>query len=393
MRHRFESFGGIIASDEPPFLAFVDRLLMRELGLGESPLWESADERIGLLSAPTEVHLATTSACAVRCDHCYMDAGEKAADEMDGAALRHALELLAAMGVFHVALGGGEALLRSDLFDAARYARELGLVPNLTISGGAMSRELARRMAVFGQVNVSVDGIGPYAGAFRAAALFERADAAISMLLDAGVPAGINCVLGRRNFDGLPGLFAYAKDKGCNEIELLRLKPAGRGAVAFLAQRTSYEQNVALTPLLAELSQRHGLRAKLDCSFVPMMCHHRPPLELLEATATYGCEAANVLVGVRSDGTVAACSFLPGAGFRVGELRERWRTDPGFAELRGWAERAPEPCRSCAYLGICKGGCHAVAAFVSGSIFDPDPDCPRVVEHRSGQAGEDAHAP
>jgi len=382
MKHRFETFGGIIANDEPPFLAFVDRQFMRELGLGESELWAGADESIGLLSAPTEVHLAATAACPVRCDHCYMDSGAPAAAEMDTATFERALQVLADMGVFHLALGGGEALLRPDLFALAERARELGLVPNLTISGHGLTPALAQRLTVFGQVNVSVDGVGADHGVFRGAERFAEADGAIDLLVAAGVPTGINCVVGRRNFDGIPALFTYAKEKGVNEIEFLRLKPAGRGATVYAAERTTYDQNVALTPRLAELSEQTGLCAKIDCSFVPMMCHHEPPLELLEATATYGCEAANVLLGVRSDGAVAGCSFLPSQGLSLFDLPARWEADPALQQLRGWTEQAPEPCGSCPYLELCKGGCHAVAAFVTGDLMAPDPDCPRVVDHR-----------
>ena len=384
MKHRFETFGGIIANDEPPFLAFVDRQLMRELGLGGSPLW-SGSEQIGVLSAPTEVHFAATGACPNGCRHCYMDGGAKPTAELDDAKFRQALELLARMGVFHVALGGGEALTRGELFALASHARELGMVPNLTISGDGLTPELAQRMTVFGQVNVSLDGVGVHAETFRGAAHFARAEAAIGMLRRAGVPTGINCVVGRRNFEGLGELFAHAASMGCNEIELLRFKPVGRGRSLDASERTSYAQNVALIPLLGKLSERYGLCAKVDCSFVPMMCYHRLPIELLERTATYGCEAANVLLGVRSDGAVSGCSFLPAPGWSIFELPARWQTEPSFLELRSWPERAPEPCTSCEYLEICKGGCHAVAAAVCGSAAEPDPDCPRVVEHR--QAG------
>ncbi|MBW2455084.1 MAG: radical SAM protein [Deltaproteobacteria bacterium] len=381
MKHRFETFGGIIASEQPPFLAFVDRQYMRELGLGGSPLWNREDERVGLLSAPTEVHLAATAACPVQCDHCYMDSGSSVAGEMDTATFERALQVLADMGVFHVALGGGEALMREDLFHLAGRARDLGLVPNLTISGSLLTSALAAQMTVFGQVNVSVDGAGETHGVFRAGHRFAEADEAIDRLVAAGVPTGINCVVGRRNFDGIPDLFAYAASKGVNEIEFLRLKPAGRGASLYETERTTYDQNVALTPMLAELSEETGLCAKIDCSFVPMMCHHEPPLELLEATATYGCEAANVLLGARSDGAVAGCSFLPSHGLSLFDLPDQWETDPAFVQLRSWTQHAPEPCRSCPYLELCKGGCHAVAAFVTGDLLHPDPDCPRVVDH------------
>jgi hypothetical protein len=33
MQYRYENFGGIISSQAPPFLAYVDRNYMRQLGL------------------------------------------------------------------------------------------------------------------------------------------------------------------------------------------------------------------------------------------------------------------------------------------------------------------------------------------------------------------------
>ena len=167
MEYRFENFGGIIAGQSPPFLAFVDRNYMRELGLGESPLWRSDDESIGLLSAPTEVHFAITNKCSAKCPHCYMGAGEKDQGQLDTDSLKRALDVLAQMKLFHVAMGGGEALERGDLFEIAGYARQKGLVPNLTISGLAMTPGIAQKMKVFGQVNVSVDGIGAGHAVFR----------------------------------------------------------------------------------------------------------------------------------------------------------------------------------------------------------------------------------
>ena len=89
---------------------------MRELGHAESSLWESDDQTINILSAPTEVHFSITNACNVGCNHCYMASGESDRHEMDTATLKGALKKLQSIGVFHVALGGGEALLRPDLF-------------------------------------------------------------------------------------------------------------------------------------------------------------------------------------------------------------------------------------------------------------------------------------
>ncbi|MEW5734409.1 MAG: radical SAM protein [Thermodesulfobacteriota bacterium] len=380
MKYRYENFGGIIASEDPPFLAFVDRAYMRELDLPPSPLWDSEDCSVGILSAPTEVHFALTNRCGAGCAHCYMGSGNAEAGELSEPAFRTALARLADMGVFHIALGGGEALERPDLFSIARFAREKGLVPNLTISGRLLTPELAERMRVFGQVNVSMDGVGEGYAVFRGKNMFPEADRALRLLVKAGVPAGINCVVGRRNADQLEELFSYAADAAANEIEFLRFKPSGRGASRYREECTTDRQNREIIPALSELSGRHDVPAKIDCSFVPMLCFHRPEKELLLSMATYGCEAGNVLLGARSDGSVCGCSFLPPTDLKVADLGTGFHGHPGIARLLRFAENAPEPCRSCDYLEICKGGCRAVALHVSGDFSAPDPGCPFVAE-------------
>ncbi|GAK55889.1 radical SAM domain protein [Candidatus Vecturithrix granuli] len=382
LKYRFENFGGIVASEDPPFLAFVDRDYMRELGCGESPLWANADTSIGRLSAPTEVHFAVTNTCSAGCAHCYMDGGRPDEGELDTAALKRALDVLADLKVFHVAMGGGELFERPDWLEIAEYARSVGLVPNLTTSGRGFTPEIAQKLKIFGQVNVSVDGVGAYAEVFRGQGMFVIADRALDILIQAGVSTGINCVIGRRNFEGIPQLFEYARTKRLKEIEFLRFKPSGRGKTTYFKECTTYEQNRTLAPLLARLSAQYQITAKIDCSFVPMLCYHKPPVDTLEAIATYGCEAGNVLLGIRSNGRVSGCSFLECSGGSVFDLPQILGEEGAFQTLTTWTERAPEPCRSCAYLNICKGGCHGVAEFLTGDPDQPDPDCPFVVEYQ-----------
>ncbi len=391
MRHRLETFGGIVSSDDPPFLAFVDRQYLREQGVAESPLWQGPEE-IRALSAPVEVHFACTNRCSLGCAHCYMASGAEDRGALDTAEFKQALDTLARLGVFHVALGGGEALERDDLFDLAAHARQIGLVPNLTTNGHWVDDRMAERLLVFGQVNLSLDGVGAAARTFRDGADFAVVDRAFGCLQRAGVAAGINCVVGRRNVDGLRDLFRYAAEKEIAEIELLRFKPSGRGLALYERHRATPEQNRAMYPLFRELSETTGVRTKIDCSFVPMLCWHRPPVEWLEAYCVCGCEAGNFLIGVRSNGRVCGCSFLPATELRIADLPQRWMDAPEFARYRRWPETAPEPCASCAYLRHCKGGCHAVALAVHGDAGLPDPDCPRVEDYRAGCAKHESHA-
>lgn len=378
MRHRFEPFGGIVSSDDPPFLAFVDRQYMRELGLPPSPLWHAVDESVGRLSAPVEVHFACTNRCSLGCAHCYMDSGAEDPHTLDTAAFKRALDMLARMGVFHVALGGGEALERADLFELADHARRVGLVPNLTTNGRLVDDRTAERLRIFGQVNLSLDGVGKAAKTFREGTDFDAVDRAFDCLLRAGVPAGINCVVGKGNFDQLPALAEYAAGKGVSEIEFLRFKPSGRAVASYTQLRTTPEQNRTVYPLFQQMSERFGVKTKIDCSFVPMLCYHRPPAALLEALCVCGCEAGNFLIGARSDGRICGCSFLPVLDVTIPQLPAEWATVPELQRYRQWTVTAPEPCASCDYLRFCKGGCHAVALALTGSIDAPDPDCPWV---------------
>ncbi|MBF0119770.1 MAG: SPASM domain-containing protein [Desulfobacterales bacterium] len=377
MRYRYENFGGIISSESPAFLAYVDRDYMLSLGFSNSSLWNTFDTSINLLSAPTEVHFAITNKCSVYCPHCYMGAGTEEIGELSTELFKDCLNILSSMKVFHIALGGGDALERPDLFEIADYARKIGIVPNLTISGINMTPNISEKMKCFGQINISMDGVYEYYSVFRGKNLFEVADYAIGCLVKAGISTGINCVVGKSNFSHIPKLFKYAAKKKLNEIEFLRLKPSGRCNDIYYKEKTTFEQNISLIPLLSRLSQKYGITAKIDCSFVPMLCYHNPPLDILDKMAAYGCEAGNVLLGIRSNGSVCGCSFLNPSNVSIFDFASGYSAEKYFKDLLSWTSFAKEPCKSCTYLHLCKGGCHAVAHFVEGSIFYPDPECPK----------------
>ena len=145
----------------------------------------------------------------------------------------------------------------------------------------------------------------------------------MDLLLEAGVNVGLNCVVTRQNFDRLTGVLAYAGERGLTDVEFLRLKPSGRGKLDYFERRLTPEQNGEFYPRIKRLSLEYGVPVKIDCSFVPMFCWHRPDKVMMEQFSVYGCEAGNVLLGVRSDGRFAGCSFLSGEE-SIFELPRLW---------------------------------------------------------------------
>jgi radical SAM protein with 4Fe4S-binding SPASM domain len=383
MKLRPEWFGGLVSLERPRAIVDVNRAFARLLGLQDSPRWRGRDP--GTLSAPTEVHVVLSKRCSAGCTHCYVDATPK------GAALsleqaKQSLDALALHGVFHVALGGGEAMDLDYLFEVAAYARKVGILPNLTTAGLNMTPALARRCAVFGQINVSIDGVGE---AYRKARGFDGYDLAVKalrLLREVKREVGINCVVSRSSFPELDRVVALARQLDLSEVELLRFKPAGRGREGFEDEDLTFDQATRMFPKAQWLMLRHRMRIKLDCSFAPMVFWHKPPRAVAKFFGVVGCEGGNILASVMPDGGLVGCSFggpTEASIFDAEATAKAFQT--GFQAFRGYVAQAPEPCRSCEYLTLCKGGCRVVSA-AKGDWHQPDPGCPRVVVHRREQA-------
>lgn len=393
MKLRAEWFGGIVALERPRALVMVNRPLMRALGLADSPRWRDggdtssdrssgAREGLGQLSAPTEVHLVMSQQCSAGCKSCYVGATPRG-QALSLEQAKQALDALAKAGVFHVALGGGEAMELDYLFEVARYAREKGLIPNLTTAGLSLTEAQAQRCTVFGQINVSVDGVGERYRQARGFDGFARAERALKLLRSVKKEVGINCVVSRQSFDHLHEVVALARRLKLNEVEFLRFKPAGRGVGTFEDEDLTPEQARRIFPKAQWLTLRYRMRVKLDCSFAPMVFWHKPSPLVARFFGVVGCEGGNLLASIMPDGRWMGCSF---GGPREGSVFDRAQTrqtlERGFTAFRNYIHSAPEPCRSCEYLSLCKGGCRVVAQ-ARGDWWQPDPGCPRVVEHRA----------
>jgi MoaA/NifB/PqqE/SkfB family radical SAM enzyme len=361
MRTRIEPWGAWVRVEQPPALVAIDHDAARRLGLDGGDTWTS---KAPTAPRPLEAHVAVTSQCGAGCEGCYLDARPDGA-HVERARLEKTFDDLAARGVFTVAFGGGEPILRSDIGDLAASARARGLLPVVTTSGIGMTRDKARALRAFAQVNVSYDGADEVYAAVRAFDGAPAAERAMRLLHEEGTAFGVNVVLTRQSFPSVEATLERARSLGAREAQLLRYKPAGRAArLDYLAKRLTREQVAELGDVLRRLScAMHplGFRIRIDCSMVPLLSDALyDRVADMKALGVLGCEAGAALEAVRTDGVTAPCSFLaPGA--------VAWGDD--------------EPCRSCALRDVCRGGCKAVSRFIDGGD-GPDPECPRVVRAR-----------
>ena len=139
MKTRPERFGAWARTADGTLVA-VDRVLAQRLGVEGGRWWDDAVEAPP--PWPLEVHVAVTSRCPAGCGGCYQSA-TRDGEDVPLATLVERLDALAERGVFTVAFGGGEPLLRDDLGALARHARTRGMVPVVTTSGLGMTLEKA----------------------------------------------------------------------------------------------------------------------------------------------------------------------------------------------------------------------------------------------------------
>lgn len=85
-------------------------------------------------SMPELVDLKVTDQCLFGCKFCYMSS-TKEGKHADLASVKKILDALADMGVFEVAIGGGEPTHNPDLPEILTYAHQLGITPNFTTFG------------------------------------------------------------------------------------------------------------------------------------------------------------------------------------------------------------------------------------------------------------------
>jgi radical SAM protein with 4Fe4S-binding SPASM domain len=380
MRVRYESFGGIIALDNPAATVYVDQEYMQGLGYADSPLWNRESP---CLSAPVTAHFALTNRCPLSCRTCYNAAGALSSPELTTEEAKQVLDTLAAMRVFTVAFGGGEPLARDDIFELAEHARQRGIVPTLTTNGFYIDRRIARRCRVFSHIHVSLDGVGKTYQAVRGVDGFEHAARALKLLTRTGISVGVNCVVSRANFDHLEDLVRFITSLGVRDVIFLRLKPAGRAQSVYESLRLTPQQRMQFYPYLKTLTHRYKLLCHCDCAMMPFVYCHHPDEEALRLFAGEGCVGANEIIEILPHGGVKACSFAAETTGRADDLPHLWSTDYAFERFRCWTRSAPEPCRTCRYLELCRGGCHAVAEALTGLFNAPDPECPFVEERKT----------
>jgi heme d1 biosynthesis radical SAM protein NirJ len=335
--------------------------------------------------------------CNLTCKHCYSISADK--DFPGELSLQEVFGVMDDLKRFRVPvliLSGGEPLLRPDIFDISRRAKEMGFYVGLSSNGTLIDESNIDQIASIGYdyVGVSLDGIQSTHDKFRRmAGAFDKSMHGIRLCKQRGIKVGIRFTLTQDNAHDLPALLQLMEDEGLDKFYLSHLNYAGRGNKnrkddAFhqttrqamdLLLDTCWRDQQAGTPkeFVTGNNDADGvyLLMWVRKNFPHLENHIRTKLEQWGGNSS-GVNVANIdnLGNVHPD--------TMWWNYTLGNVRERsfsdiWMdtSDPIMAGLKAQPRSVSGRCGACAYFDICGGNTRVRAWQVTGDPWAEDPAC------------------
>lgn len=378
------------------------------------------DTRVGGFARPYVISWNLTYRCNLACEHCYLDAGSSPLVATDNFADRSELSTEECFRVIDdiaafapeclTILTGGEPLLRRDILDIVRRAAERGLWVVVGTNGVCITENLARRLAEAGArgLSLSLDALdadrhdrfrmvrGAWRNTVEGAEILNRV----------GLPFIVQTTAGSHNLGELDAIADFAHDRLAARVwNLYFLVPTGRGRFVSDMTPAQYDQVLAsLYRIQQKYHRRMLVNAKCAPHYIKTVLEHAgvgslqpasgraesaeasgpapgeaswselSPLRIYSGGAG-GCPAGTHYMGIRPNGDVTPCPYLPvfAGNVRTASLAALWASSDLFTEIRRRSSLGGR-CGACEMNAHC-GGCRARAYGMTGNLMAEDPLC------------------
>jgi mycofactocin biosynthetic radical S-adenosylmethionine protein MftC len=341
---------------------------------------------VQFLSAPIRVWLEVTSKCNLSCRECFNEQHQAFKDDLSLLQIKSILNDLHRSGVLQLTITGGEPLLRRDIWEILDHAFELGFGVRFFTNGTTLNEANSARLSQYpiSHLFASMDGTGDINDALRGSGTFSRISKGIIQLAKTNKNITLSVTLHAQSVKSLASTFDYAVAYG---IRSLLIRPLLQYTDASNSIMVKTDKMLELLAALEHESKRTGIEYQLNK--LPFLENkktiyvHDKPTDVHFSYFTdhnqFGCVGGNTVVGIKSNGAVMACGFVPhdydatqtmANGYPFLNL---WNTASNITVLRD--QVANEQCAKCPLLSVCGGGCRANALLRNKSLTAVDPYC------------------
>ena len=302
------------------------------------------------------------------------------------------------LGAAQLGFSGGEPLVRQDLAELIKAARDLGYYTNLITSGIGLTEARIAEFAEAGLDHIQIS--------------FQAADEEVNNLLAGskkafaqklamaravkahGYPMVLNFVTHRHNIDNIERIIELCLELEADFVELATCQFYGWAEL----------NRAGLLPTREQLQRAERItnewRAKLAAENHPCKLIFVTPDYYEERPKTCMNGWGNLFLDITPDGTALPCHSARQLPVQFPNVREHsirhiWHESFGFNRFRG-DDWMPEPCRSCDEKHKDLGGCRCQAFMLTGDASNADPVCSKSPHHgvilQARLEAEQAHA-
>jgi len=335
--------------------------------------------------------------CNLKCKHCYSISGDvDFPGELSTDEVFTVMDDLKRFGVPVLILSGGEPLLRPDIFDISKRAKDMGFYVGLSSNGALIDKTNIGKIAEVGYdyVGVSLDGIGATHDAFRGKeGAFDASLNGIRLCAGNGIKVGLRFTMTMDNHHQLPELLRLAESDHVDKFYLSHLVYAGRGN-----KNRGDDARLEVTRKTMDLMFKttwdyvqRGLEKEFvtgnndaDAVYLLFWAHRHFPERaehLAAKLAQWGGNSSGVNVAnIDNLGNVHPDTFW--WDYSLGNVKQRpfsdiWpdTTDPIMAGLKQRPRKIKGRCGACAHFSICGGNTRVRALQLTGDPWAEDPSC------------------
>lgn len=320
-------------------------------------------------AVPESIHIDLTTVCPLKCPHCYKDISQNTV--MSFEYFSGIIEQAKAIGVFQVALGGGEPLIVKNLPEFAMKVSSYGMACTITTSGYGLTTELLKELKASDvkHIQVSLNGSTEEINSYSRDG-FDYAVSALNILSESDAPFGVNWVARMDNVKDFENIVSYAKRLKADNINILRYKPA---------VRENYKKN-ALTngefySLVEAIKKVSGIKIKIDSALSNILCYlYGNQINPINS----GCGAGRRFMMIDSSGRFKPCSHMSLVS-EERDILQYWINSPDLEKLRRGEECICGECKECSYLNVCRG-CRAICERINNDINAGENSCPAFIK-------------
>lgn len=303
---------------------------------------------------PIYVQWLCTHKCNFRCPHCGTAASEAKPQELKAEEIIPVIDNLAEIGCKLLSLTGGEPILRDDIFNVIKHAKEMGIGIGFVTNGYAIekyAKDIERTEV--DSVLVSIDGYKENHDRIRGMpGAYKKAIQSIEILKKIGVPAvGVSTVCLKENLNDIPKIVDDVFAHGCDRHRIQSIVPEGRAK----GKGNKPEEIKQVLRYVLD-ARKKGIKTEV-CEGLGFL----GPLEKRVRPYTFFCSSGWSTFTIMDDGTVMGCPATDFTELNDGSIRKENIKDIWWNRFQRFRETLyddlPKNCKECKYIRECRGGC------------------------------------